>query len=380
MSMTRRSLVAWLSIGGVWGLDHPALAELGARWPDPDDALDVLVAGTDDLAGIVRPSHRDRVAASAADVDHEVTTAALARTHAAAVASARTELRDRLLPEAGWSPSLAVRGALESCTARPSVAIVGMRKSSPTGRRFARDLAHELAQHGVTIVSGLAYGIDAAAHQGAIAAGGAHCAVLAGGFEHIYPRPHRPLADAILGAGGALVAHVAPHVRAEGWRFPFRNRLIAGLADVVIVVEAAARGGALSTARHARDLDVTVMCVPGFPWATTAAGTNALIADGAEVCRDAGDVLTALSLSRTPRLCFPDSPTVTEAGKQSTGPLGAAAHAVLEQIEYVPVDFDELTRRTDQPMADLLCLLDELENADRVTFPSPSTVQRVDRH
>jgi len=173
----------------------------------------------------------------------------------------------------------------------PTVAIVGTRKASPEGLEIARGLGRGLASAGVTVVSGMALGIDSAAHAGALEVGGPTVAVLAGGADVPYPASKKNLYNAILDGGGAIVSELPPGFRAFRWNFPARNRIIAGLAPATIVVEAAERSGSLITADLALDLGRDVAAVPGPVNDWRAKGTNALLRDGAVLVRDAHDAL-----------------------------------------------------------------------------------------
>jgi DNA processing protein len=190
-------------------------------------------------------------------------------------------------------PGLWVAGSLDGLYA-PCVAVVGSRAPSDDGRRRARRLAEELARSGVCVISGLALGVDGAAHEGALAAGAPTIAVLGGGHEHVFPPRHRELAARVATTGGAVVSPFEPENIPQPWQFLARNGVIAALADAVVVVEAAARSGALNTAGHAADLGRPVLAFPGDVERPKAAGCNALIRDGAILVRDAEDVLAAL--------------------------------------------------------------------------------------
>lgn len=185
-------------------------------------------------------------------------------------------------PEELW-----VRGTL---TDAPAVAVVGSRACSRYGREVATRLAGDLAAAGTVIVSGLAYGIDAAAHRGALGAGGRTVAVLPGGIDDPQPRRHRRLAERIA-ASGALVTEHPPRTEVGPWSFPRRNRIIAGLALAVVVVEAAKRSGARITADLATGYDREVLVVPGPVTSRVSAGCHALLRDGAHPCTGAADVL-----------------------------------------------------------------------------------------
>ncbi|HWH95176.1 MAG TPA: DNA-processing protein DprA [Baekduia sp.] len=173
----------------------------------------------------------------------------------------------------------------------PAVSIVGTRRASPDGLEIARGLGRGLAAAGVTVVSGMALGVDSAAHTGALEVGGPTVAVLAGGADVPYPPSKKRLYSAILDAGGAVVSEMPPGFRAFKWNFPARNRIIAALAPVTIVVEAAERSGSLITADLALDLGRDVGAVPGPVQSWRSRGTNALLRDGATLVRDAHDAL-----------------------------------------------------------------------------------------
>lgn len=193
---------------------------------------------------------------------------------------------------ADYPMALMVRGDLRP-TDRAAVAIVGSRRCSTYGIQMATRLGRELASRGLTIISGLARGIDAAAHRGALEAKGRTIAVLASGLANIYPPEHRELADAVA-ASGALVSEAPLDGPAIGQLFPQRNRVISGLSVGVVVVEAAARSGALSTARHALEQNREVFAVPGRVGDPASEGTNQLLKQGAHLVATVDDVLEAL--------------------------------------------------------------------------------------
>jgi DNA processing protein len=236
------------------------------------------------------------------------------------------------------------RGVLAPDEGAASVAVVGSRAASPLGLAFARRLADELAQAGVVVVSGLARGIDSAAHRGALSAGGRTVAVLGSGLDRIYPPENAGLA-AEIGASGALVSEFPLGTRPWKSHFPRRNRVIAGWARAVVVVEAGARSGALSTARAALDEGREVMAVPGHPALPLADGTNALLRDGAALVRGADDVLAELGLARPRcepeqeppdpllRALSPDAPRAVDEIQQRSGLALPALLARLSELE-----------------------------------------------
>jgi DNA processing protein len=187
------------------------------------------------------------------------------------------------------------RDAVTRLAHQATVTIVGSRRASSYGLRIAEQLGRDLASAGVTVVSGMAWGVDSAAHRGALAGGGPTVAVLAGGPDVVYPPSAARLYRDIL-ASGAAIGERAPGIRPERWSFPVRNRIMAALAKLVVVVEAADPSGSLITARDAIEkLGREVGAVPGQVGMRTAAGTNALLADGAAVIRCAEDVLDRLA-------------------------------------------------------------------------------------
>jgi DNA processing protein len=191
---------------------------------------------------------------------------------------------------------LLVEGAAPEVLARPRVAVVGTRSASVHGLADARDLGAFLARAGITVVSGLAIGIDAAAHVGALDAGGGVVGVVATGLDVVYPRRHVVLHERVRQAG-VLLTESGFGARANRFRFPIRNRIIAALADVVVVVEATKRGGARITADYGLEYGRPVLVVPGSRRNPAAEGCNALLADGAQPLLDPDDVLVALGLT-----------------------------------------------------------------------------------
>jgi DNA processing protein len=193
-------------------------------------------------------------------------------------------------------PVLLAEGAAVDALEAPRVAVVGTRAATPHGITDARELCQELGAAGVTVVSGLAIGIDGAAHEGALAGAGQTVGVVATGLDVIYPRRHAVLTERVR-AAGLVVGEQGFGVGPRQGLFPVRNRIIAALADVVVVVEATIGGGARITAQFALEYGRTVLAVPGSRRNPAAAGTNALIADGAHPLVDWGDVLIALGIS-----------------------------------------------------------------------------------
>ncbi|HUG53078.1 MAG TPA: DNA-processing protein DprA [Vicinamibacteria bacterium] len=248
-------------------------------------------------------------------------------------------------------PVLYVRGSLHPDEGERSVAVVGARAATPVGRALARAMARDLASWGATVVSGLARGIDTAAHQGALDAGGRTVAVLGCGIDRMYPRENAALADTLVGSG-ALVSEFPLGTPPLPPHFPRRNRIIAGWSRAVVVVEAAGRSGALNTARTAVDEGRDVMAVPGHPSQPASEGTNHLLREGAALVRHARDVAEELGFTvpAPPRL--PDEAS----SDQVLGALRADA----------PLSLDDLQARCGLETPELLARLTQLELRDEV--------------
>lgn len=270
---------------------HIEMAWLGRR---PLPALLAL----DDAALLAALGGRERARIEAEYVRFDAAAAVAAAAARRVSALCRCDLRYPLrLHELPDPPAvLYVHGSVahfEQCVARETVAIVGARRGSPYGLEQARGLGRGLAAAGLTVVSGMALGIDAAAHAGVLEVDGATVAVLAGGPERAYPSSKRRLHERIA-ATGAVVSELPPGASARRWCFPARNRLIAALARVTVIVEAGERSGSLITGSLAADLGRDVGAVPGLVTSPLAAGTNALIVDGARLVRGPHDVLELL--------------------------------------------------------------------------------------
>jgi len=238
---------------------------------------------------------------------------------------------------------LFVRGAADvELLAQPAVAVVGARACSAYGGHVARTLARELASAGLVVVSGLARGIDGAAHRGALEAGGLTVAVLGCGIDRDYPASHRELARGIAECG-LVVSEYAPGVEPAPWRFPARNRVIAGLAAVTVVVEARERSGALITADLALEEGREVFAVPGEITSSLSKGTNALLRSGATPLTSTADVLEHFGLEL-----------------ESPLPPDSEAAPILA---HLPATADELARLTELDPGHLAAVLAELELA-----------------
>lgn len=256
-----------------------------------------------------------------------------------------------------------------SALAQPVIAIVGSRYASPSSLDVAGTLARELAGLGFVVGSGLARGIDAAAHRGALETG-TTIGVLGSGLDRIYPPEHRPLAE-VIAASGAIVSELPPHAEPKPDHFPRRNRIISGLALGVVVVEASLKSGSLITARCAADQGREVMAVPGTALGVRHKGSHSLIRDGAALVESAEDVLAALGLTLRP------GTSATRPGVPTGTPTGDDASALAEPAEVdpvlaaldggEPVSLSRLEAVTGLPTAELLARLTGHEIAGRIT-------------
>ncbi len=260
----------------------------------------------------------------------------------------------------GSPPVLSIRGHTHLLTKR-CIGIVGARNASAVGVKFARGMARDLGEAGFVVVSGLARGIDGAAHTGSLATG--TIAVVAGGIDIIYPPEHERL-QAEIADRGLLVSEMPVGTQPLGRHFPRRNRIISGLSLGVLVVEAAPKSGSLITARFALEQNREVFAVPGSPLDPRCQGTNNLIRQGAVLTETVDDILTALAglpqrLAEPGRDMMGGGPAPDVAERE----LDRARKAVREKLGHTPVEVDELLRQCDLTPPVLMTILLELELA-----------------
>jgi DNA processing protein len=262
------------------------------------------------------------------------------------------------------APPIIFAGRKPALLARRSIAIVGARNASLNGRRIAEALARELSAAGWVVVSGLARGIDTAAHRAALAGG--TVAVVAGGADVVYPPENAALQDQIL-EQGCVVSEAPLGAEPMARHFPRRNRIISGLTPGVIVVEAARHSGSLITARMALEQGREVFAVPGSPLDPRAQGTNNLIREGAVLTETADDVLRVLSAAHRPQFRPPVEPIATpDLFAPAAADVEEARRIVLEALGPSPVAVDELARDCQVPLPMVLTILLELELAGRL--------------
>lgn len=257
-------------------------------------------------------------------------------------------------------PVLTVRGDL-SLFNKSLIAMVGARNASAAARRFARELSFALGVEGYVVVSGLARGIDTAAHTGALDNG--TIAVVAGGIDIFYP-PENEVLQCDIAERGVLIAEQPPGSEPKARHFPYRNRIIAGLSAGTIVVEAAPRSGSLITARQANEFGREVMAVPGSPLDPRAQGCNQLIRDGATLIQSVEDVAAALSPFDVPHLEQPKEPFLPESVSPDVD--ANQREIITELLGPVPVTVNELIRQSGVATASVHTVLLELELAGRL--------------
>ena len=304
-----------------------AFGDLRSAWEAPEEALASAGLGPALVQSIVEARRR-------VDLDEE-----LARLDALGVRAVTWEdaAYPRRLSEIDAPPPLLyARGQLLPQDDL-AVAVVGTRQPSPYGQQVARDVASALGRGGVTVVSGLARGIDGIAHQAALHCGGRTIAVLGSGIDTIYPPEHRRLAEEIC-ERGALLSEYPLGRTPEPGNFPARNRVISGLSLAVVVAEAGRTSGALITADFAAEQGREVFAAPGGIYSRTCAGTNQLIANGARPLLSPADVLEALNLEIA----------INEAS-HDTGPASEGERRVLQALSSEPVHVDELSRTCSLP-------------------------------
>lgn len=270
------------------------------------------------------------------------------------------------------------RGSVEALRSR-QVALVGSRRASGGGVRRAARLAATLSENGIAVTSGLAVGIDGSAHKSAVAAGGQTVAVLGSGVDRIYPRSHRHLAEDIVQAGGAVVSEFATGTPPLAQHFPQRNRIISGLSEAVVVVEASLNSGSLITARMAADQGREVMAVPGSPDNPLSRGSHSLLRDGAGLVESGIDILQALGVE-------PQAPCQgdqvrreqgQEAGAAEPGGLSSPLKSLLYALDYGTASVESLAGRCRLTVGEVSSMLFELERRGYVALQLDGSYCRI---
>jgi DNA processing protein len=320
------------------------------------------IAGLPELAG--RAAGKKLVVPDAGTADAEL--AQLAACGARLITLGEPDYPVSLAQIDDAPPTLAVRGDV-SILSDPGIGIVGARNASTNGQRLAETMARDLADTGLSIVSGLARGIDTAAHHGALVAHGKTVAVMAGGVDIVYPPENQALYERVA-EQGAVVSEMPPGLKPQARHFPRRNRIVSGLSLGVVIVEAAQRSGSLITARMAGEQGRDVLAVPGSPLDPRSYGANRLIREGATLVRDASDVLELIhpmlerSVSAPKHLdTVPRQPRLELESDNEK-----ARHSIAECLSPEPVAVDEIVRRCQLTAPVVRTILLELELAGRL--------------
>jgi len=325
--------------------------QLIARFGSASKALEALP----ELSG--RAGGRKFVAASVTDIENEMKR--LAKAGASYLFIDDADYPSLLSEIENAPPVLTYQGNI-GLAGKVNVAMVGARNASAAGCRMARQIAQELGDRGIVVTSGLARGIDAAAHQGGLAMG--TIAVIAGGIDNIYPPEHAQL-QAQIAEQGLLIAEMPPGTEPRARHFPYRNRIIAGISAGTVVVEAIPKSGSLITARQAGEAGREVMAIPGSPLDPRSRGCNHLIRDGATLVQDAGEIAELIApldhRVRSRASTQPQFEFVAEAGD-------GERKAIFELLSTNFVAIDELVRLSVMPSAQVQMVLLELELAGRL--------------
>lgn len=361
----------WIVLASVTSLGPATAATLVRVVGSARAVLEIALGprGADELASLLAPADTSRPGEPILEPSVAAAIVDAARSAASLVAAVEaaglevlviddpaypTRLRAIELPP----PVLFVRGNRAALDAERSVAVVGTRRPTDAGRRFAAALAGALVRSEAVVVSGLAIGIDGAAHAATIAEGGQTVAVLGGGHARLYPRSHAALAEAIVASGGALVKELPPGVGPTRWQFPRRNRIISGLAEATVVVEAAPGSGALVTAGWALEQGRECFLVPGPIGARASAGCLAFLREHHGVARIVAgipELLDDLGFGRRPRRSGRPSRAAILAS------LGATERAVAAVIVDGTVGVDGIVAATGLPVASVLGAISLLE-------------------
>ena len=353
----------------VHGVGPRLRQELLTRFGSPDAIFAAQIGELERTQGIGPKLARSIVAARELDVAGEIRAA---WQHGVEIISDDHDQYPRLLKEMNDPPGSLCRRD----DARPqdalAIAMVGTRHASRYGLGQAEKLADGLARAGYTVVSGLARGIDAAAHRAALAAGGRTIAVLASGLLNIYPPEHDKLADEVV-ASGCLLSESHPRTAPTAGLFPQRNRIVSGLSLGTIVVEAPARSGALITARHAYEQGREVFAVPGPVDKEGSRGTHALIKDGAKLVATIDDVLDELG-PLVEQVERPDGTTLRQPQELQ---LNDVEQQVLQAIASEPTSLDVVTRTCGLPVHQVLATVSVLEMRRLVRRVSGNQVARI---
>jgi len=346
--------IAWLRLIRSENVGPSTFRDLINHFGTAGDALDALP----DLASRASSGKRIRIA-SLNEIEQELQR--LAHIGGTTVCLGEAEYPPALRTADGAPPVLSVRGSTDILT-RHGVAFVGSRNSSLAGVKLTKQLAAQTADAGYSIISGLARGIDSTAHEASLSQG--TIAVFAGGVDHIYPHENARLANDIISNGGALISEMPFGWKPRAQDFPRRNRIVAGIALGLVVVEAAKRSGSLISARLANEMGRLVFAVPGSPLDPRSEGANHLIKQGAQLITSADDILQAMEpLANEP---LQSAYTLNEDTYQTeleTDPSNSDREKLLSALGHAPTEIDELLRFTGIAPGSLHMLILELDLA-----------------
>jgi DNA processing protein len=367
LSLTPTQRLAWLQLLRTENVGPVTFRQLLNRFGSAESALDALPSLTRNTGRGVRIATR-------AQAEDEL--AAIEDSGARLVASGEPDYPPhlRFIPAA---PPLVTLAGGENLDWQRTVGIVGARNASSAGRKMTQTLALDLGERGYTVVSGLARGIDTAAHRASLQTG--TIAVLAGGLDRIYPNENIPLAQEILDNGGALLTEMPMGWEPRARDFPRRNRLVSGLSLGVVVVEAAKRSGSLITARLALEQNREVFAVPGSPLDPRAEGGNALIQQGAKLITGAADIIETLTEADPARAALfdpdwePDLDAATDP-IDTTPPSADDRSRLLEALSTTPTAVDDLIATTGFAVSAVQMLLLELDLAGQIEWSSGQLV------
>jgi DNA processing protein len=362
-SSSSASLEAWMKLRAIEGLgDHLVLA-LVREWQSPDAVLRASVGDLTDRGcsarlaeAVVRGPNAEACRRIAREL-HDIQ-----RTHIQVLSLLDADYPRRLLMIPDPPPLLYVSGTLRASD-ELAMAVVGARRGTPAGRLVTERLAGGLAEAGFTIISGLARGVDAAAHRGALAAGGRTVAVLGCGLRRTYPAEHQHLRDEIE-EHGAAVSELSLNAPPHSGHFPRRNRIISGLSYGVIVTEAAIDSGSLITARLAADQGREVFAIPGSVNEETSRGTHALIKQGATLVEHVKDVIDVIAPQLEPVMRSRMSPA--RSASATADNFGNHERLVYDALSDEPLTVDSLLERTRLPVPSVVASLLSLELRRRV--------------
>lgn len=363
-SLTDAQRLDWLRLLRTDNVGPATFRQLLNRFGSADAALDAL-------PGLLKRTGKPLRITTRSQAEDEI--AGLSRYGARIVASGEADY-PALLNYIPAAPPLVTMAGGANLDWQRTVGIVGARNASAAGIKMTRMLAGDLGQRGYTVVSGLARGIDTAAHRASLETG--TIAVLAGGFDKIYPDENIPLAHDILDNGGALLTEMPLGWEPRARDFPRRNRLVSGLSLGIVVVEAAKRSGSLITARLALEQNRDVFAVPGSPLDPRAEGGNALIQQGARLITCAEDIIETLGSADPARSALFDRDWEPDLLPDTPPPSEDDKSRLLAALTATPIEVDELVRQSGLTAAGMQMLLLELDLAGQIEWSSGQLVAR----